>query len=936
MLIGRESECARIDELLHRARLGRSGALVLRGEAGIGKTALLDYAAERARDATVVRALGVESEVEIEFSSLFEICRPLFAHLDELPEQQAGALRAALGLGPPLALDRYAIGAATLGLFAAAAEAQPLLVLADDGQWLDPASADAVLFATRRLEADRVVVLFAARDGDDRPFEAPGIESLRIGPLGLDHAKAVLVRRGEIDDRVAERLFEGTRGNPLALVEVLSLLTPEQLRGDEPLEEPLPVGAGVERAYARRAAELPEEARTALLVAAVSASSSLSPVIGALAELGLDAGALEPSEDAGLIDLADGRLTFRHPLVRSAVYQAAAASERRAAHRALADAWCDAGPEERAWHLAAAALGPDEDVAAALEFAAGEARRRSGFAAAATALERSARLSTDPALRMARLAAAADAAWGAGRAAAASALAAEVLGDATPPELRARVLRLRGAVEYFTGDASAAADALLEAVSLLETTDAAAAVSAAADAVMALVRARGPERALETAHIARALAPEDGSELDFEATATLGYALCFTGRYAEAEPHLRRAVALMASSTSVPTPFQAARLAATLAWLGRYEEGYGYMSRIVSRTRAVGAVGALAYLLAGTAWQAMHAGRWAEAEADAGEAYELAEQVGQTATAIQALGVLAWIHGLRGDDAGCLRYGEETRQRANEAGYRLYGLLVSGCFGVLHLGAGRIDAAIDELEVIARYADERQLRIPGIAPQLELAEALVRADRAEEAERLLVSFERSELVADPYLLAVSKRTRGLLAADDEFDARFEEAISLHAAIPNPFALARTRLCYGERLRRAGRRLDAREQLRGALDVFERLRAETWAERARAELRTSGEKLRRRDDSRGEELTPQELQIALHVAEGKTNKEVGAALFLSHKTIEFHLSRIYRKLDISSRAELVRRFAETGESGARAARARFSAVRESSAADFASA
>ena len=531
----------------------------------------------------------------------------------------------------------------------------------------------------------------------------------------------------------------------------------------------------------------------------------------------------------------------------------------------------------------------------------------SGFAAAATALERAARLTSVPELRLERLAAAADASWEAGRSGKASELVAEVLASPSTPELRARALRLRGAIEYFTGDANTAADALLEALSLLERLDPLAAVSVAADAVMALVRARGPDRGLATARTARALAPEDAGELDFEATATLGYALCFTGRYSEAEPHLRRAVQLMAASTSVPTPFQAVRLAATLAWLGRYEDGYGYMSRIVSRTRAAGAVGSLPYLLSGKAWQALHASRWAEAEADAGEAHELAEQVGQTATAIQALGVLAWVHALRGDEARCASYGEATRRRANEAGYRLYGLLVSACFGVLHLGAGRIDAAIEELEVIARYADERQLRIPGVAPQLELAEALIRASRDEEAERLLVSFEESELVADPYLLAVSKRCRGLLAPEGGFEAEFGEAIAVHKTIPNEFALARTRLCYGERLRRAGMRIDSREQLRTALDVFERLGAQSWAERARAELRTSGEKLRRREDSSAEQLTPQELQIALQVAEGKTNKEVGAALFLSHKTVEFHLSRVYRKLDISSRAELIRRY-----------------------------
>jgi DNA-binding CsgD family transcriptional regulator len=275
--------------------------------------------------------------------------------------------------------------------------------------------------------------------------------------------------------------------------------------------------------------------------------------------------------------------------------------------------------------------------------------------------------------------------------------------------------------------------------------------------------------------------------------------------------------------------------------------------------------------------------------------------------------VLTWVHALRGDEVGTRAYGEETRQRAADLGYRLYGLLVSACLGVLHLGTGRVDAAIEELEPIARYAEERRLRIPGVAPQLELAEAYIRAGRNTEGEAVVDALEASELGADPYLAAVSRRCRGLLAADEDFEARFREAVELHGPVPSPFALARTRLCFGERLRRAGRRRDARGELKAALETFERLDAATWAERARSELRSSGERLRRRADTDEEQLTPQELQVALQVAEGKTNKEVAAAMFLSTKTVEFHLARVYRKLGISSRGELIRRYAAEGVS-----------------------
>ncbi len=912
VLIGRESQCARLDELLDRARLGRSGALVIRGEAGIGKTALLEYAARRAEDMTVVRALGVESEVELEFSALLDVCRPLFDRLGELPEQQAEALRGAFGLGPALALDRFAIGAATLGLLAAAAEERPLLVLVDDAHWLDPASADALLFATRRLHADRAVLLFAVRDGDDRSFEGDGIEATTLIGLERREASRLLESYVDVSSSVADRLYKATGGNPLALVELPRLLSAGQLSGTEPLQEPLPAGTSVERAFARRAEALPDDARRALLVAAVSTSSASEMIVLALEMLGLGAASLEPSEDAGLVRIVDGRLEFRHPLVRSAVFHGAAPSERRAAHRALADACGDAGPEECAWHLAEAALGPDEGVAAALEEAAQGALRRSGYAAAATALERAARLTNDHVVRVRRLAAAADAAWRAGRTEAAALLVDETLAGAEDPALRAEALRLRGAVEYFMGRGDTAADAFLEAVTLLEGSDAAGAVAAAADAVNALIRIRKPERALEIAQTARSLAPEDGGEVDLEATVALAFALCFNARYAEAEPHLRRADELFRASTAVPGPLQAGRVSTALGWLGRHGEAHTYLAATVDRARAAGAVGSLPHLLSGSAWQALHVGRWNEAEADASEAFELAEQLGQPVTAAQALGVITWVHALRGNEAGLREFGDETRRRAQVLGFRLYELLVSLCQALLGLGVGRVEEAIGYLEEFARHANERGLYVAGVSPELELAEAFIRAGRSTDAEAVLASFEQSQLASVPFVAALAERCRGLLADADGMDAHFLNALVLHELSQSPFALARTQLSYGERLRRAGRRVDAREQLRAALELFEQLGAASWAERARSELRASGETLRRRDSVEAEQLTPQELQIALQVAEGKTNKEVGAALFLSHKTIEFHLGRIYRKFDFHSRAELIRQFATTIE------------------------
>jgi DNA-binding CsgD family transcriptional regulator/tetratricopeptide (TPR) repeat protein len=912
VLVGRESECARLDELLDQARMGRSGAVVIRGEAGIGKTALLEYAAAAAHDMTVVRAVGVESEVQLEFSGLLEVCWPLRARLDELPDRQAGVLRSALRTGPAEELDRFSVGAATLGLLAAAAESNPVSVIVDDAQWLDPASQEALVFATKRLQADRAVILFGARDGEEQPFEAPGIESLALTGLPREAAADLMLEAdaAAMAPAVADRLYEATGGNPLALLELPGLLSAQQLTGTAPLSDPLPAGASVERAFARRAEALPEESRRALVVAAVSRSNEADVIAAAMVALDIPAEALGPAEDAGLLRIDDGRLEFRHPLVRSAVFHGANASDRRGAHRALASALtATRHAEVRAWHLAGAALGPDDEASEALEQAAEHARRRGGYAAAAAALERAARLSPDAGTGARRLAGAADAAWRAGRTEAASRLVGEALAGAADDDLRATALRLQGSIEFFAGNGEAAAQAMLESLDLLDEGDPGVAVAAAADAVHALLRVRKPDLALDTAMRARALAPEDGSDADAEATSALGYALCFAGRFGEAEPHLRRALELSASTQeSSPSFLRVVRLSAAFGWLGRHEEAHAYLRGLVARAREDGAAGALAPLLATSAWQALHAGRWNEAYADASEAFELAEALDQPVTATQVLGVLAWVSAFRGDEDRCRRHSEDCQRMAAERGHRLYGLLASLCVGMLEIAHGRIEAALAELEPVARHADERRIYVPGVSPQLELAEAHIRAGSAGEAEPILAAFERSELTSVALFGAQAERCRGLLAEADGFEPHFTKALDLHAECENPFALARTRLCYGEQLRRARRRIEAREQLRAAVDTFERIGAAPWAQRAGTELRATGETLRRRESHEAEELTPQELQIALQVAEGKTNKEVGAALFLSHKTIEFHLSRIYRKLDIHSRAELIRLYA----------------------------
>ena len=407
---------------------------------------------------TVVRALGVESEAELQFSGLLELLRPFLQHLPQIPPQQAKALRSALGLCDPEAHDRFTIGAATLSLLAAAAESNPLLVVVDDAQWLDCATTDALLFAAKRLVADSVAILFAVRENEGRGFDPPGIERLELDGLTVDEAVGLLAccDAQAVVHEVAERLWEATQGNPLALLEVQSLLTAEQLLGREPLPEPVPAGATLERAFAWRAETLPVASQRALLVAAVSLSRELEPVSEALTALGIERAALEAAEDAGLVRIAGGRIDFHHPLVRSAVFHGAAPSERRSAHRALAEAMRDRSDlERRAWHLAWAALGEDEEAATALELAAQQARSRSSYAAAAAAMERAASLTADEERRLPRLYAAADAALHAGRADDALALLAGPLQADGRPRLKAEALRLQGRIEYLAGQAEA-------------------------------------------------------------------------------------------------------------------------------------------------------------------------------------------------------------------------------------------------------------------------------------------------------------------------------------------------------------------------------------------------------------------------------------------------------------------------------------------------
>jgi DNA-binding CsgD family transcriptional regulator len=906
VLVGRDAECARLARLLDDARRGRSGVLVVRGDAGIGKTALLDHAAAQAGDMTVVRAIGIESEAELEFSGLLEVVRPLLEGLEELPERQAAALRAALGLGPATEPDRFAIGAATLGLLAAAADRAPLLVIVDDAHWLDASSADALLFAARRLEADRVALVFATRADDAARLDAPGLETIDLTGLGREDAERLLegATPGEMDPEVAERLWRETEGNPLALLEVPGQLDAARLAGTEPLPDPLPAGALVERAFLGRAERLGAESRRALLVAALSSSGALEPVARALAVLGMPAAALEPAEDEGLLRIEDGGIVFRHALVRSAVSRAATASERRAAHRALSAA--ERG-EARAWHLAAAAIGPDEAAAEALEEAARAARTRSGHAAAARALERAARLSADAESRTRRLAAAAEAAWAAGRAPHAIALVEEALPAADAPPARSRLTQLRGRIELRSGRMDVANVLLVEAADLAEPDDPVRAAAILVDAAESHMWSLDTRGALELAHRARRLAPRDGGAADFLAEYTLAESLQYAGEPGAAAS-LERAWAILDAGRSLGLDAAQLGLAAvTCAWLERGEAGLTLARRAADLARSQGVLGELPQLLDILAWLLGRTGRWREAYAVASEGARLAGEFGQTTPLAICHTHLAWLDAMQGDDESCRANADAAIAIARDHDHRVVEVWASCAVALADLGAMRLDAVVARLEPIAARIEEHGYYDRDVSPRPNLVEAYVRLGRPDDARRSLDRYrEHGVRASHVWSPAVARRCEGLLAGEDEYEALLRDALSLHPDT-DPFGAARTRLHLGERLRRSGRRTEARRELRAALETFDALGGRPWSERARSELRASGERLRR-DPAASEELTPQELQIALHVADGKTNRDVGAALFLSHKTVEFHLHRIYRKLGVSSRGELIRRFA----------------------------
>lgn len=894
-LLGREAECAAIDSALEGARAGIGGALVVRGEAGIGKSALLDYARQRAAPMAVLSAAGVEAESDLAFAGLHELLQPVLGYRGELPDAQAQALAGALGLAPSAHADRLLISAAVLGLLAAAAEDHPVLCLIDDAQWVDRPSAGALTFTARRLRAERVAILFGAREGGASRFEAAGLSEVMLTGLGQEHAAAILdASARQAVPGVRDRLLAEADGNPLALLELPDGLSAEQLQGLAPLPDAVPLTPRLEGVFRQRIGHLPSAAKTALLIAAADNASDVPAVLRAAAALQLPADALDPAQKAALIRIAGATITFRHPLVRSALYQAATLSERQRVHAALARALSgDENTDRRVWHQAMATLTGDEEVAAALEASARRAQLRAGHASAATAFLRAAELSTDGDRRAHRMAAAAQAAWDAGQ----PDRARQIIGQALPltsGQTRAQLLHLSGVIEARTGSLREACARLLEGAE--DCDDPPVKLEMLLEAAEAASFSGNFARSIEIA--AHAAPIRAVSARDKLIVALLGgFTKALAGEYEQAEALLDEALKQTDAFDEPTALIWASHAASDSRQPGG---GLAYASRAVDLARRKGLLGQLPRALARQAAGFLRASQFDPAYAAAQEGYQLSLDVGYGHGF--HLANMAAVEAVWGREEDARRHAEEALALGQGNAY--LASVAEDTLGFIDLTLGRTGQAADRL--LAMTAPGRWEIHPVIALLAipDAVEAGVRAGRTEEAFPRLEAF-RGWVAAVPTQArrALLARCAALVGARDAEEA-FGEAIAGAPALP-PMQRARTELLYGEWLRRERRRIDARGHLRTALEAFRALGAVPWAERAEAELRATGETARKRDVSAVNQLTSQELQIAGLVTEGLTNKEIAAQLFLSPRTVDYHLRKVFTKLGIASRAALIR-------------------------------
>lgn len=905
-LLGRRAERATVEQLLARAQTGQSGALVVRGEAGIGKTALLAYARDIATTSGFRSeyAAGVESETQFAFAGLHQLCAPLLDRAGALPDPQQTALGVAFGLHSGAAPDRFLVGLATLHLLAEVAEEGPLLCLVEDAQWLDQASAQVLAFVARRLVAERIVLVFALRDPTNRDVRTfDGLPDLRLDGLGETDARALLAAavRAPLDDMVRDRIVAEARGNPLALLELPQSALLAQRAGGFELPDVLSVPRRVEDSFQQRSGSLPADTQLLLLVAAADPTGDLALLWQAAAHLGIAREAIAAAETAGLVEI-DSRVRFRHPLVRSAVYAAATPPDQRRAHSALAavtDPQLD--PDRRAWHRAQAVLGTDEEAAAELEKTAGRARGRGGLAAAAAFMEQAAMLTPEPTHRAARALEAAHAKHDAGAPEAAMALLA--VAEAGPLDALqcARLELLRAQTAFLMTRGSEAPGMLLDAAKTLAPLDAALARETYLHALEASFHAGRLARGralLEAAEAARNAPPPPTPPRPVDLLLD-GLVMRFTQGYEASAPSLQRALVSLRDGDAGADDDNGRWL-----WLACHvgamlwddEAIYVLADRAVRLAREAGALATLPAALNALASVLVLTGELARASELFAEEDAITRATGAPPLPNSRLVLAAW----RGQQHGTSELFATTIAEATARGE---GLTVSSAeisLAYLHNGLGNYDSALGATTPLLAFDElaHSSVALP------ELVEAAVRAGQPERAVAALDQLtSRANASGTQWALGMAARSRALSSTGPDAEEHYREAIERLGNCRMATHLARTHLVYGEWLRREGRRQDAREQLRTAHELLSAMGAEAFAERAARELQATGEHPRKRTAQPTDALTAHELHIARLVATGATNREVGAQLFLSPRTIEAHLRSIFHKLDITSRRQI---------------------------------
>jgi DNA-binding CsgD family transcriptional regulator len=891
-----------LDQLLEAVRAGRSGALVVRGEPGVGKTALLESAIESASDLRVARAVAVESEMELAHAALHQLCGPMLDRLERLPAPQRDALGTVFGLSAGDAPDRFLVGLAALGLLSEVAEEQPLLCVVDDAHWLDRASAQALAFVARRLLAESVGLVFATREPSEEFGRLPELvlEGLRNGD-----ARELLgsVIRGPLDERVRERIVAETRGNPLALLELPRGLTPAELAGGFGLPDAmLSLSGRIEDSFRRRLEALPGDSQRLLLVAAVEPVGEPLSVWRAAERLGIGIHAAAPAAAAGLLEFG-ARVRFRHPLVRSAVYRAASVEERRTVHRALAQATDpEVEPDRHAWHRAQAAPGPDESIAAELEQSAGRALARGGLAAAAAFLERAAALTPDPARRVGRSIAAARAKHQAGAPDAALSLLANAETGPLDELQRARAELLRAQIAFAMSRGSDAPPLLLNAAKRLEALDVRLARETYLDALIAAVSAHrlaSGGGALEVAEAARAAGYARSSPQPARAPDLLldGWVLLITEGYAAGTPTLGRALSAFRSGESISKEEEIRWLwfACHTAYELWDDETWHELSiRQVRLARAAGALAELPVALNSLAGASLFAGDFAAAVAQVEEAEAVTEVTGNRLAPYGRL-LLAAGQGLEGAASELI---ESSMEEVVSRGEGLGLAAINWAAALLYNGLGRYADAL----AAAREASEHPRDMARVLP--ELIEAAMRSGNPKDAADALQRLsETTRASGSDWGLGIEARSAALVSEGAAAERLHREAIDLLGRTRMRVELARAHLLYGESLRRRRRRSDAREQLRTAHEMFTAMGIEAFADRAARELLATGETARKRTAETAGQLTAQEAQIARLARDGLSNPDIGARLFISPRTVEYHLHKVFTKLDISSRKEL---------------------------------